>query len=189
VDAIAVDDHRSDYEALIEQEGAIDLRLTATDSVGNKFEEQWTPALITAAPPPPDPPSFLTATRAAAAKISLSWAAASGVLEISGYRIERLPDDATFDTSGPETTFDDTTGLVTGNAYFYRVSAIDTNGGVSTPSPYDLATLIELQDDPIVPNVARHTGTARGGAHQLRCARSTNPRRRRGGVARRREVT
>ena len=142
----------SDYEALIEQEGAIDLRLTAADSAGNTFQEEWTPALITTAPPPPGPPSFLSATRAAAAQIALSWAAASGVLEISRYRIERLPDNATFETSGPETAFDDTTGLVPGNAYLYRVSAIDTNGGVSSPSPYDLATLIELQDDPLVPN-------------------------------------
>jgi hypothetical protein len=72
-------------------------------------------------------------------------------LGISGYRIERLPDEATFTTVGSEPAFDDTTGLVAGNAYFYRVSTIDTNDAISSPSPYDLATLIELRDDPIVP--------------------------------------
>jgi hypothetical protein len=42
---------------------------------------------------------------------------------------------------------------VPGNAYLYRVSTIDTNDAVSLPSASDLATLIELQDDPIVPGV------------------------------------
>ena len=140
-----------DYAATIDQNGAVDLRLTAMDATGNTFEEEWSPALITAAPPPPEPPAFITAARATGAKILISWAAGTSPIGVSGYRIERLPDEAAFTTSGPGTTFEDTTGLIDGNAYFYRVSTIDTNDAVSQPSAYDLATLIELQDDPIVP--------------------------------------
>jgi hypothetical protein len=132
--------------------GAVDLRLTATDVAGNRFQEEWTPAVVSAAAPPPEPPAFLTATRAAATTISLAWAPGRSPLGIAGYRVERFPDAATFTTGASSTAFDDTTGLVAGNAYFYRVSTIDTNNEISPPSRYDLATLIELRDDPLVPN-------------------------------------
>lgn len=36
------------------------------------------------------------------------------------------------------------------NAYTYRVYPIDKNGVSSEPSPYDLATLLPLADDPAV---------------------------------------
>lgn len=142
----------SDYAAVMDQGGAIDLRLTATDGAGNRFQEEWTPAVVSAAPPPPEPPAFLTATRAATTRISLEWAPGRSPLGIAGYRVERFPDEATFTTEGSSTAFNDTTGLVDGNAYFYRVSTIDTNNAISPPSPHDLATLIELRDDPLVPN-------------------------------------
>ena len=141
----------ADYAAVLDQHGAIDLRLTATDAAGNRFQEEWIPAVVSAAAPPPEPPSFLTATRAAATTISLAWAPGRSPLGIAGYRLERFPDNATFQTEGSTTSFDDTTGLVDGNAYFYRVSAIDTNDEISPASPYDVATLIELRDDPLVP--------------------------------------
>lgn len=149
----------ADYAAVIDHGGAIDLRLIATDTAGNRFQEEWTPALISAAAPPPEPPAFLTATRAAATRIALAWAPGNSPLGIAGYRIERFPDATTFTTDAGSTTFDDTTGLVAGNAYFYRVSTIDTNDAISTPSPYDLATLIELRDDPLVPNQTPIRGT------------------------------
>jgi hypothetical protein len=143
----------SDYDAVLTAQGSLDLRLTATDSSGNSFQEQWTPALITTTAPPPSPPTFITATRAAATAISISWAAGSSPVGISGYRIERLPDNATITSSGTGTTFLDSDGLVEGSAYLYRVSAIDTNDVPSTPTAYDLATLIEIRDDPVVAGV------------------------------------
>ena len=143
----------SDYQALLPGEGAIDLRLVATDPAGNTFREEWTPAVITTAAVPPSPPAFITATRAAVSAISLSWAAGSSPLGIAGYRIERIPGNTILTSSGTGTTMIDTNGLVPGNAYCYRVSAVDTNDAVSTPTAYDLATLIALNDDPAVPGV------------------------------------
>jgi subtilisin family serine protease len=148
----------SDYDAFLTAQGSIDLRLTATDSSGNSFQEEWTPAMITTTAPPPSTPTFIAATRAAATAISISWAAGSSPLGISGYRIERLPDNATMTTTGTATTFVDSDGLVNGNAYAYRVAAIDTNEVQSTPSAYDLATLIELSDDPVVAGVTTIRG-------------------------------
>jgi subtilisin family serine protease len=148
----------SDYQALLAGEGATDLRLTATDPAGNTFREEWTPAVITTAAVPPSPPAFLTATRAATSAISLSWAAGSSPLGIAGYRIERMPGNTVITSSGTGTTLVDTNGLVPGNAYCYRVSAVDTNDAVSTPTAYDLATLIMLNDDPAVPGVTRISG-------------------------------
>ncbi len=151
--AVALTNSGSDYQALMPGEGAIDLRLTATDPAGNTFREEWTPAVITTAPVPPDPPAFITAARAAASAISLSWAAASSPLGIAGYRIERLPGNTIINTTGTGTTLVDSSGLVPGNAYAYRVSAVDTNAAVSQPTAYDLATLRVLSDDPAVPGV------------------------------------
>jgi subtilisin family serine protease len=142
-----------DYEALLQLRGWIDLRVTATDSSGNTFQEQWTPAVIVTAPTPPGPPASLTATRSGSSSVSLSWTPAASNVGIARYRIERSPGGQTFTTTGNGTSFLDTSGLVPGSAYFYRVSAIDLEDAVSTPSPYDVATLVDLQDDPIVPFV------------------------------------
>ena len=150
---LAMSQTGSDYDAPVSAQGSIDLRLTATDFYGNTFQEEWTPALITTPAVPPNPPATLAATRAGTSTISVSWEAASSPLGIAGYRIERLPDNVIAQTAGTGTTFSDSNGLVPGNAYFYRVSAIDTNEAVSTPTGYDVATLIELHDDPIVPGL------------------------------------
>lgn len=156
---LALSNIGSDYDAVLLQNGSIDLRLTATDAAGNTFQEEWTPAMITTVAPPPTSPASVTATRAGAATISVSWPAGSSPVGISGYRVERLPGNMTFTTSGTGTTFVDTNGLVSGNAYLYRVSAVDTNATISTPTAYDLATLIELRDDPVVAGVTPIRGT------------------------------
>lgn len=153
----------TDYSASLQQGGSIDLRVIATDAAGNSFQEEWTPAVITTTPPDPTPPTAPTsvlATRSGVASVSVSWAASSSQTGIAGYRIERLPGPQTFTTSGTGTTFVDTisNGLVTGGAYFYRVTAVDTNNLLSTPSAYDLATLVVLADDPAVPAVTRIRG-------------------------------
>ena len=95
----------SDYQGPLAGEGATDLRLIATDPAGNTFREEWTPAVITTAAVPHSPPAFLTATRAAAAAISLSGAAGSSPLGIAGYRIERIPGNTIITSSGTGTTY------------------------------------------------------------------------------------
>jgi subtilisin family serine protease len=155
---IALTKTGSDYEGALPQQGSSDLRLIATDAAGNMFKEEWSPAIITTAAVPPTSPSLLTATRAAAASISLSWAAGTSLLGISGYRIERNPGNTIITTTGTGTTYTDNSGLVAGNAYLYRVSTIDTNNVVSTPSAYDLAALVELRDDPAVAGTTKIRG-------------------------------
>jgi subtilisin family serine protease len=142
-----------DYEAPLQHGGSIDLRVTAADSSGNTFQEQWTPALITTTAAPPIAPSSVTATRSGTTAISISWAPSTSDAGIAGYRIERLPGNQTFTTSGTGTTFLDTSGLVAGSAYFYRVFAVDLENAVSTPSSYDVVTLIEFADDPAGPGL------------------------------------
>jgi subtilisin family serine protease len=150
----------TDYSTSLQQGGSLDLRVIAADSAGNIFQEEWTPAIVTTAVPPPTVPTSVTATRAGAASVSVSWAASSSEAGITGYRIERLPGPQTFTTSGTGTTFVDTfsNGLVSGRAYFYRVTAVDTNNLLSTPSAYDVASLVVLADDPAVPAVTRIRG-------------------------------
>jgi subtilisin family serine protease len=147
-----------DYEAPVPQGGSIDLRVTATDSSGNSFQEQWIPALITKAPGPPGVPASVAATRSGNSTISVSWAPSPSDAGIAGYRIERVPGNKTFTISGTGTSFDDTNGLVPGSAYFYRVIAVDSQNVVSTPSPYDVATLIEFTDDPVTAGLTHIRG-------------------------------
>src|SRR4029077_15988659 len=106
-----------DYEAPLPQGGSIDLRVTATDSSGNSFQEEWTPALITRPPQPPGPPTSVAAIRSGNSTISLSWAPSPSDAGITGYRIERVPGHKTFTTSGTGTNFVDTNGLAPGSAY------------------------------------------------------------------------
>jgi subtilisin family serine protease len=165
--ALALGGTLPDYEAPLPQGGSIDLRVTATDSSGNSFQEEWTPALITRPLQPPGPPTSVAAIRSGNSTISLSWAPSQSDAGITGYRIERVPGNKTFTTWGTGTNFVDTNGLAPGSAYFYRVIGVDSQNAVSPPSAYDVATLIELADDPVIAGL-----TAIRGAHvsELRMA-------------------
>jgi subtilisin family serine protease len=155
----------NEYTAPFQLEGTVDLRLTLTDGAGNSFREEWIPAAITSGSAPPTRPASITASRSGNA-ISISWTPSSSGAGIARYRVERLPGGESLLTSGPVTAFLDDYGLVSGNAYFYRVVAIDQNGVESAPSGYDAASLISFQDDPLV------TGTPIRGVHvgELRLA-------------------
>jgi subtilisin family serine protease len=167
-----------DYEAPLPQGGSIDLRVTAADSSGNTFQEQWTPALITRAPGPPGLPTLVTATRSGTGSIAVSWAASPSDVGIAGYRIERVPGNQTFMTSGTGTSFDDANGLTPGSAYFYRVIAVDTQNAVSAPSAYDVATLVQFADDPVTPGL-----TGIRGAHVSELRRAIDAVRHAAGLA------
>jgi hypothetical protein len=133
----------AEYSTPFELEGAIDLQLIATDTSGNTVQEEWAPAVITKGTPMR--PRHVIATRTGTNAISVSWSASWSAVGISHYRIERLPGGQVFTTTGPQTTFLDTSGLVAGSAYFYRVTAVDNRTARSLPSKYDVATLIALE--------------------------------------------
>src|SRR6185436_8912456 len=61
--------------------------------------------------------------------------------------------------SGAGTTYTDTAQLVSGQSACYCVSAIDVNNAVSAPTGYDVATLVELAEDAVVPRVTPISGT------------------------------
>ncbi|GEM_PF-2821831 len=82
----------------------------------------------------PPPPANLTVSGPAPSQASLTWSAPSGnVLDISGYKVERVREGDTawsvlsWDTASNATSFSDS-GLAPASTYTYRVSAINTMG-------------------------------------------------------------
>lgn len=146
-----------DYEAVLTMTGSVDLRVTATDSAGNAFQEEWTPAMIATPAGPPSTPASVQATRSGPTAVTVSWAAAASQVGIAAYRVEKLPGNQVFVTTGPGTSFVDT-NVASGSAYFYRVTAVDLDNSFSTPSAYDVATLVDFQDDPVVAHVTSVRG-------------------------------
>ena len=105
--------------------------------VNRKSPDRVTPrvnAYLTPLPLVLDAPGNLTVTSASSSSIALSWTAPPG--SVDHYQIERSPK-----INGPflviantsNTTYPDN-GVTSGNAYLYRVRAIGTSGGFSTPS-------------------------------------------------------
>jgi subtilisin family serine protease len=144
-----------ELRAPFQLEGSIDLRLTATDTAGNRFFEEWTPAVITTVTAPA-PPTSVTATRSGASSINVTWNP-SATSPITGYRVVRFPGNATSTLPSTATTFVDSTGLVSGTTYLYRVYAIAGHDSVSAPGQ-DLVAFVDWQDDPVVAGVTRVRG-------------------------------
>ena len=83
------------------------------------------------------PPTSLQVTPLAGLKTLISWTAPSGTSQILGYQIERSTDGSNWsilvaNNNDGGTNYQDS-GLVLGQTYFYRVSAINS-GGTSLPS-------------------------------------------------------
>lgn len=137
------------YSAAFGLEGRIDLRVSATDAAGNRFEQEWSPAVITSGTSVPTRPASVQATRQGPSSVAIEWTPSSGASGIREYRVERFPDHRTWTV--PSTTLQllDATDLIDGNAYAYRVVAVGNDNATSPPSPYDVATLLVLQDDPL----------------------------------------
>lgn len=146
-----------ELRAPFELEGAIDLRVTATDAAGNRFFEEWTPAAITSGNASPARPASVTATRSGASSITVTWNPSSGASPITGYRVVRVPGNATTTLGPAATTFVDSTGLVPGTTYLYRVHALASGGAISAPGQ-DLVAFVTWQDDPVVAHVTRVRG-------------------------------
>ncbi|MGI0046924.1 MAG: fibronectin type III domain-containing protein [Nitrosotalea sp.] len=96
------------------------------------------PSLASSSTTNPDPPSNAAATLVSSTSVILSWTAPSGT--VSGYKIERSLDGTSWptnpldaDTHSSATTYTDS-GLSPTTLYYYRISAINPDGGTSTPS-------------------------------------------------------
>ena len=96
---------------------------------------------------PPSAPGSLTATAAGMTSISLSWAASTDNVGVTGYTISR--GGTTLATVPGTTTSYTDSGLTPGTAYSYQVTASDAAGNVSQPSNTASAT---TQTDTIPPS-------------------------------------
>src|SRR2546425_162542 len=96
---------------------------------------------------PPSAPTGLTAAAASATQISLTWAASTDDVGVTGYRVERCQgaECTTFTpVATPPGTSDSDTGLSPITSYSYRVKALDAAGNVSTASaPATASTLAD----------------------------------------------
>src|SRR6266513_1065956 len=104
--------------------------VAAFDAAGN-LSAQSSPASATtpaaADTTPPAVPTGLTASAVSSSQINLSWAAASGDVGVSGYRVFR---DGTQIATTSATSFANT-GLAASTTYSYTVAAYDAAGNVS----------------------------------------------------------
>ena len=137
---------------------AYDFEVRATTSVGagGTASRTQTPATV------PDAPT-LTAT-GGYQRIDLSWEAPSdnGGAAISGYRIERENDDATWtaraNPPASVTTWSDTSNLSNNISYTYRIFAINIVG----ESDWTSATAVTLAHAPQVPSAPESVGATAG---------------------------
>jgi chitodextrinase len=122
----------------------------AVDAAGNVSANSNTVNATTPAAPdttPPGVPGGLAAVAASQTQISLSWAAATDNVGVTGYQLERCSGSgcsAFAQIAAPTGTSFNDTGLTAATSYSYRVRAIDAAGNVggyslvasaTTPTP------------------------------------------------------
>lgn len=122
---------------------------------------------------PPAVPLNLTATRASATQINLSWQSSNDNVAIAGYRIYRNG-VLVHTTTGLGTTYSDT-GLASHLPYWYWVQAVDTAGNASASSvgegavtyAEDVSYRVRYLNNPALCVVAANNGWFSGAAIRL----------------------
>jgi YD repeat-containing protein len=121
-------------------------RVQATDQAGNLSSYSNTATASTPAPPdttPPTAPGTPSATASSSTQISLTWAASTDNVGVTGYQVERCTGASctTFaQIAAPTTNSYTDTGLTAVRSYSYRVSASDAAGNLSSFSGTASAT-------------------------------------------------
>jgi subtilisin family serine protease len=104
------------------------------------------PYVFTQATAPLLAPTGLNASAVSSAQIDLTWSITSVLA--SGVEIQRSPDGltgwTTLAANAPGTTFSDTSSLLEGTAYFYRVRAVNPALGAAAGSAYASASAATL---------------------------------------------
>ncbi len=116
-------------DSALSSDGSYDYTVTALDTVGNESAASPVRTVVYDTTPPAAP-AQPTATSPTNAKPALSWTAVSGAATYNVYRGATLLGN----TSG--TTFTDS-ALSTDGSYDYTVTALDTAGNESAPSPVE----------------------------------------------------
>ncbi|HEV7764734.1 MAG TPA: hypothetical protein VGQ76_07025 [Thermoanaerobaculia bacterium] len=103
----------------------------------------------------PSAPTDFTAAAATTTTINLSWTASVGATPSTQYEIARSSGGGPFTTiqTIALTNFTDT--VAAGNAYVYKVRAVDVSAGTSPYSTPDVATTFSFTDDPLTGQVTR----------------------------------
>ena len=153
--------------------GVGDCEVTATAAGTDNYDEATAMYTVTVQAAPatePGKPTGLTVGSVTPTKIPLTWTAPTdnGGAEITGYTVERAPDDTanpgnpgTWGTAGTASTTSYTdTGLTPETTYHYRVSATNSEGS----SPYSDAVSGTTAALPVVTIVPRNA-TVTEGAH------------------------
>jgi chitodextrinase len=109
----------------------------AVDLAGNTSAHSASISAQSADRTPPAAPASVTVTGTTQTSVSLSWAAATDNVGVTGYTV--LRGGTAVGTTNGATTFTDT-ALVPGTTYSYTVTASDAAGNVSPESPPASAT-------------------------------------------------
>jgi hydrazine synthase alpha subunit-like protein/fibronectin type III domain protein len=123
----------------------------------------------------PAAPANFSATAATTTSIQLSWTASVGATPATQYEVARATGGGPFGTiqTTAATSITDNTA-VAGNAYIYKVRAIDTSTGTSAYSIPDVATTFAFTDDPLIVQSTRikaiHFTELRQAVNALRAA-------------------
>ena len=139
-------------------------RITAVDIAGDESAPSAAVVASSLDFTPPGPPPSLTAVDTAGdtgGSISLSWAAATDDVAVTGYRVRRGAAPGAYDTTitlGAVTSYADTTA-VTGTRYYYAAYAVDAAGNLGNPSPE--ASAVAVDNGGVAPPVS--TGTVDAG--------------------------
>ena len=121
-------------------------RVRANDAAGNLGAYSSVASATTAQAAdltPPTAPASLAATAASSTQISLTWAAATDNVGVTGYRLERCVGSsctAFQQIAAPAGTSFSDTALTGGTSYRYRVRAADAAGNLGGYSPVASAT-------------------------------------------------
>jgi chitodextrinase len=116
---------------------------------------------------PPTVPTNLTATAVSVSQINLSWTAATDNVGVAGYHVFR-DGGATPIATVTGSAFSDT-GLTTGTAHTYAVSAFDAAGNESAPSiPASATTLVSADTQP--PTAPTNLTATAAGTSQINLA-------------------
>ncbi len=117
-------------------------------------------------------PTNLAVTSSSSSVISLTWSAPAGTID--HYQVERSqsPSGPFITIASPTSpSYSDNT-VSSGNAYLYRVRAVDGAGTPSMPSTMALGTAISFTDDPLVAGVtvvkAQHLAELRQAVNAVR---------------------
>jgi hypothetical protein len=125
--------------------GTFTISVTATDTNGCTGSRNYTFNIAT---PPGSAPVNLRATAASASQVMITW---TPVATADGYEVFRGTSNATMVSIAVPSlnSYADTTGLVAGTTYVYKVRAFG-QGISGTFSAPEIATTIIFTDDPIV---------------------------------------